>query len=144
MAWRVVVDTNVLVSAVISPRSVPARILRHFELQTFTWLISDDLFHEYVAALQYEKVRKRHNLTEAQLARFLDDLRSVTVHTTPTTKLQGVVSDPDDSKLFECALAGGAHFIVSGDAAVQTVHICQEIRILSPIMFLTMLEQNPR
>ena len=139
---RVVIDTNVLVSAALSQRSVPARIFKLFEQGTFELLLSEAIFEEYAIALQYDRIRKRHNLTNDQLQQLLNDLRSAAILVKPTATLTIMVSDPDDNKFFECALEGGAQFIVSGDAAVQAVRQYQEIQVLSPTVFLAMLEQS--
>lgn len=137
---RVVIDTNVLVSAVLSPHSVPGRILELLRQERFELLISDEIFVEYSVALQYDRVRKRHRLSDELLNKMLQDLRAVSVLVIPSVA-PNVVSDPDDNKLFACALSGGAHFIVSGDIAVQTVNQYQGIRVLSPRIFLAMIEQ---
>jgi putative PIN family toxin of toxin-antitoxin system len=140
--FRVVIDTNVLISAVLSSRGAPAQILHLFQQQLFEWLISEDIFLEYTSALRYDRVKKRHQLNDEELYEFLQSIRAVAILVKPTHHLGGVVSDPDDNKFFECALEGGAHFIVSGDAAVQAVKQYQGIHILSPALFLTMLEQE--
>jgi predicted nucleic acid-binding protein len=56
----------------------------------------------------------------------------------PKAKLS-VVSDPDDNKFFQCALDGGAHYSVSGDATIQAVKNYQEIQVLTSNMFLAVL-----
>lgn len=118
---KVVIDTNVFVSAFLSPGGVPARILRLFEQEAFELLISEEILHEYAVALRYERVKKVHKLTDEQIIRVLEDLRASATFVKPTISVTVVVSDPDDNKFFECALAGGAQFIVSGDTKVQAV-----------------------
>lgn len=59
---RVVVDTNVFVSALISPRGTPAQILAHefpFELIT-----SEEILGELNRVLHYDRIQKRYNLNE--------------------------------------------------------------------------------
>jgi putative PIN family toxin of toxin-antitoxin system len=138
---RVVIDTNVLVSALLSPRNTPGRILRLFEQQAFELLISEEIFQEYAVALHYDRLRKRHKLTNEQLIQLLQDLRSSAIFVKPSIRLNIVASDPDDNKFFECALEGSAHFIVSGDSAVQAVKQYQGIQVLSPPVFLALFEQ---
>ena len=138
---KVVIDTNVLVSAFLSPRGVPARIFKRLEQEAFELLLSEQILHEYAVALRYERVKKVHKLTDEQIVRLLEDLRTSATIIKPTRSLTVVAADPDDNKLFECALAGGAQFIVSGDAKVQAVKHYQGIEVLSPTLFLALIEQ---
>ena len=139
---KVVIDTNVLVSAFLSPRGVPARIFKLLEQEAFELLLSEKILHEYAVALRYERVKKVHKLSDEQIVRLLEDLRTSATIIKPTRSLTVVAVDPDDNKLFECALAGGAQFIVSGDAKVQAVKHYQGIEVFSPALFLVMLEQQ--
>jgi uncharacterized protein len=138
---RVVIDTNVFVSAFLSPLGVPARIFKLLEQEAFGLLISEEIFREYEAALQYDRVRKRHKLTSEQIIKALEDLQAAAIFIKPTVSLTVVISDTDDNKFFECALEGSADIIVSGDAKVQAVKHYQGIQVLSPTLFLAMLEQ---
>src|SRR4051812_22996694 len=91
---RVVIDTNVLISAVLSPNGVPSRILGHFRLHAFEWIVSEEIFREYVVALQYDRVRKRHKFTDEQLLILFQELYNTTVHVIPTVVLQNIVQTP--------------------------------------------------
>lgn len=53
-----------------------------------------------------------------------------------------VSADPDDTKFLECALAGGADYIVSGDAHLLNVGQHEGIQIVSPAAFLSVLNQQ--
>jgi putative PIN family toxin of toxin-antitoxin system len=138
---RVVLDTNVVVSAFLSSSGVAARILKHLEQEAFELLLCEDILHEYVVALGYERVKKQHKLSDEQIVRVLEELRASAAFVKPAVQLTVVAADPDDDKFFECALEGGAHFIVSGDTTVQAVKQYQGIQVLSPTLFLAMLAQ---
>jgi predicted nucleic acid-binding protein len=51
-----------------------------------------------------------------------------------------ITSAPDDNLLFSSALSGHVEFIISGDAKVQVVKEYQGIRVLSPLVFLALLQ----
>jgi uncharacterized protein len=138
---KVVLDTNVVVSAFLSPGGAPAHILKLLEQEAFELIISEEILQEYAVALSYDRVQKLHKLTDQQILRVLEDLRTVATFVKPTVSLTVVASDPDDNKLFECALAGGAQCIVSGDTKVQAVKHYQGIEVVSPALFLALLEQ---
>lgn len=138
---RVVIDTNVFVSAFLSTKSPAAWIFKLFETEAFELVVSQPLLDEYQAALGYAKVHKLHGMSDAQIEQRMADLRAMAIFVTPTVVVQ-VVSDPDDDMLFAAAVEGQAEIIVSGDAAVQAVKEYQGIRVLSPALFLAFIEQQ--
>ena len=138
---RAVIDTNILVSSFLSTQSSSARILRLFEEEAFELVVSQPLLDEYQEALGYEKVRKMHGMADEEIQQRVADLKTTAIFVTPTASIK-VVSDPDDDMLFAAALEGQADIIVSGDAAVQAVKEYQGIRVLSPTLFIALLESS--
>ncbi len=59
-----------------------------------------------------------------------------------TEKLLIVQGDPDDNKFFECALAGDAEVIVSGDKKVLDVGVYKGVYVLPPAQFARMIEEE--
>lgn len=135
MSWIPIV----FVSAFLSPRSGSARILQLFAAEAFELVVSQPLLDEYQEALGYDKVRKLHGMSDADIEQRVADLRATAIFVTPTIVVQ-VVSDRDDDMLFAAAIEGQAEVIVSGDAAVRAVKEHQGIRVLSPVLFLAFLE----
>jgi uncharacterized protein len=111
MHLRVVVDTNVLVSALLKEDSVPARALRGL-LDRATLLLDARLVAEYTAVLARPRFAGIDPARrEALLARILargEHLGEVPAHTGP-------LSDPDDRAFLEVALAGRADAIITGN-----------------------------
>lgn len=61
----------------------------------------------------------------------------------PNVRLRGVTSDPDDEMFLECAVAGEAHFLVTGDKRhLQSLVKVREVRIVSPAAFLEILREE--
>ena len=139
---RIVIDTNVIVSAFLSPAGVPAQLLALFEQETFVLLVSAPILAEYRQALNYAKVRARHGMSSATVADVIDDLQAAAVLVDPLEDLDAVPQDHDDNKFFECAVAGGATYIISGDAQVQAVGTFRGIGVVSPALFLEILIQG--
>lgn len=139
---KVVIDTNVFISRFLSPKGTPARIVELLEAGAFYLLVSDGLVGEYQRALQYEHVRKVHGLTAEQVQKWVTDLRRTSVFVKPSAPIAAILSDPDDNKFLECAVAGGADYIVSGDKHLLSLGEYEGIRILSPADFLRVLEQS--
>jgi putative PIN family toxin of toxin-antitoxin system len=139
---RVVIDTNVIVSAFLSPTGPPAQLLTLLEQEAFELLVSEPILAEYQRALGYRKVRARHGMDNATLVEVIDDLRAVALLVDPTESLEVVPQDAADDMFFECAVTGGAAYIVSGDANVLAVDVFRGIGVVSPALFLELLVQG--
>lgn len=60
----------------------------------------------------------------------------------PEISLDVIADDPDDNRIIEWAVAGGAHYMVSGDAHLLATKEYRGIQILSPAAFLLVLSQG--
>jgi putative PIN family toxin of toxin-antitoxin system len=110
---RVVLDVNVIISALLSADGAPARILREWQQGAFEIVVSPRLLAELERALGYPKLRRRIGADEA--AAFVGWLgRAAAVvsdsHDPPSVRSP----DPGDDYLIALAAAEGA-MIVSGD-----------------------------
>ena len=112
---RIVLDANVLVSALISPKGSPARILRFWEEQRFEVVISKDIIEELGRVLRYPRLRKNYDLADEAIEAFLRKAEEQAIVVEPSDEVAAIGADPADDRYLECALAGGAEFIVSGD-----------------------------
>jgi uncharacterized protein len=139
---KVVIDTNVLVSRAISEKRAPAAIFRLIGEGAFEHLVSQAILDEYRSALEYEHVRKLHRRTGAQIITLLSEIEEAATVILPSISLLVIEADPDDNKVLECAVAGGADYIVSGDKHLLSLGEYAGIRILSPAEFLRVLEQT--
>jgi uncharacterized protein len=129
---RLVVDTNVLVSRLILPHSLPAQVLRRVELEGHL-LISEDTMYELADVLARTKFdryvslenRKTFLLRLGQLAEFVPIIQAVRE-----------CRDPKDDKFLELALNGRADMIITGDADLLKMHPWRELAVLSPVKYL--------
>ena len=138
---RVVLDTNVIISALIS-QGPPHRIVAAWREQRFTALVSAALLAEYERAVRYPKVRRSHGLDDAELERFVGRFVRFGELVVPQRQLRIVSADPDDDRILECAVAGAATQIVTGDPHLLALERYQEIPILAPRAFLELLESS--
>jgi uncharacterized protein len=97
--------------------------------------MSYSVIDEIMAVLCYLKIMKRHHLTSAQLNLFLKKLSKVAVRTQNEPKFDVIADDPSDDKYLECAFAGRADIIISGDRRLTDLRSFQDIRIISPAHF---------
>ena len=109
---RVVLDTNVLVSALLFERSPPARLLTGWRRGVFTLLSAELQFEELRRVTRYPKIRER--LRPALAGSLVNELRGVAVIIEQLPAID-VSPDPFDNFLLAIAEAGNADFLVSGD-----------------------------
>jgi putative PIN family toxin of toxin-antitoxin system len=113
---RLVIDTNVFVSGLISAESPPARVLRAVRDKRAVHLVSDPIVEEYLRVLDYPRIRKFRNITDA----FVADIAAYLVYQTERVELRSRIRmspDPDDDVFLNTALDGQATLLVTGDKA---------------------------
>jgi len=136
---RLILDTNVLVSANIQ-RSYPYFIVdRVFADLNLALCISDELFAEYVEVLNREKFSRYPDFhTRAQT--LLSDIENYGVRFTPTAKVD-FISDEPDNRLLELAEACSADYLVTGNTNDFTMTQYKETKIVSPKEFFEVLNR---
>jgi len=129
---RVVFDTNVLVSRLILPQSLPAQALRKAELQALL-LISEATMYELADVLDRSKFDRYITLENRKS--FLQRLGHI-AEFVPIIQIVRECRDPKDDKFLEVALNGRADVIITGDADLLGMHPWRNIGILSTAGFL--------
>jgi putative PIN family toxin of toxin-antitoxin system len=108
---RVVLDTNILVSALLQPQGLPARtFLMTLAGTTAQLCVSGDIYAEYEEVMR----RAKFNRSEAAIETALRAIRQNGFWVKASEKMHAC-SDPDDDIFLECALAARAHYIVTGN-----------------------------
>jgi putative PIN family toxin of toxin-antitoxin system len=109
---RLVVDTNVLISALLAEHSLPAQLIRLWREGRFDLLTSAEQLDELRRVTRYPKIRER--LAPPLAGRLINELRDLA---TLVVNLPAVTIslDPDDNYLLAMAAAGAADFLVTGD-----------------------------
>ncbi|HUI41284.1 MAG TPA: putative toxin-antitoxin system toxin component, PIN family [Terriglobia bacterium] len=110
LALKLVLDTNVVVSAVLKPEGLE-RVALVFALSHPARLyVSPAIVEEYIAVLS----RPQLKISALRAAEILDLMTSRAVITTPSRRLE-VTLDPDDNVFLECAEEGRADYLVTGN-----------------------------
>jgi putative PIN family toxin of toxin-antitoxin system len=112
---RVVVDTNVLVSAAISHRGLPRRVLDAWEHGSFQLLMADAMLAEVTDVLHRDAIRQKYHLTDEQIAQLVHDLTVATERVIPHEPPPVSSRDPKDDPLLAVALSGHADYLITGD-----------------------------
>ncbi len=131
---RVVLDTNVVVSALIKPGSIPefvfGLVLTHPDVQL---CLSHDIMAEYTAVLGYGKFKK--HLREQSVAAALKAIDSAGVIITTDTGAVPELSDPDDTKFVACAVAAHATYLITGNTRHFPQSAIAHTAIITPKVF---------
>ncbi len=130
---RVVLDTNVLFSALISPHGAPDAIYRAWRSARFELVTSQMQLDEIRRASRYPKFQTV--LQPAQVGTMVNNLQRAVILEHLTNEVEA--DDPDDAFLLAMALAGDADYLVTGDrraGLLQRGHI-QRTRIVTPAVF---------
>jgi hypothetical protein len=140
----VVLDTNVIISSLLSTKGAPAAIIRRWEAQQFEVVTSLPLITELERAITYPHVQKYLKFSAEEVETFLTQWKTVTTVVDPQITLQVIDKDPADNRVLECAVAGEANFIVSGNRHLLEVAEYQGVVILNPTGFLAVLQAESK
>ena len=132
---RVVLDVNVLISALLSGHGPPARLVIAWLDGAFELVISPHLMEELRRALAYPKLRRRVPGSDA--AEYLEILaRGASLVPDPADPAPFTSADPDDDYLIALAAATGS-LLVTGDA--HLLELADRAPIHTPVEFVDML-----
>lgn len=130
----VVLDTNVVLSALVFTGGMAGRVRSLWQQGQFTPLVSQDTTRELMQVLAYPKFRLSSQEQEELLADYLPYARVVRWVGRPA----GVPDcrDPDDVKFLELAIAGRARVLVTGDKDLLVLSGHVRFQILTPAQWL--------
>ena len=135
---RAVVDVNVLVSGVLSPKGHSAEILRATRDGQFELVVSEKLLAELKRTLAYPKLRKR--IPAEKAASFVNWVRDHGTVANDPTSLPPVGSrDPDDDYLLALAIKRRAYLVTGDDDLLVLSH---NLPILTPAQFAIKLRES--
>ncbi len=132
---RVVVDTNVFVSSILSPRNLPAQILDLILSRRILLLISEKILAEYQEVLQRKEFYFDPEIVEG-LLRFIQTYSEKVV----LTPMKISLPDASDEPFLACALQGKADFLITGNKKHFPLSLCRPAKIVSPSEFLELLK----
>jgi len=130
---KIIIDTNVLVSALIS-NSFPARILNDIILERkVATCISKEILEEYIEVLNREKFEKFLNFkNNAEVV--INKLIDIAISFTPINTV-ALLNDLSDNKFLELAEISKADYLITGNSLDFTFSAFKNTKILSPKMY---------
>ena len=132
---RVVIDTNVIVSALLFG-GIPGELISLWKNNVIKPLVTQKIIGEYINVLAYPKFKLIENeinyLIYNEILPFFDVITS-------ESKQQIVLEDPSDDKFVQCAISGKADYIISGDHHLLSLASLRDIKIVDPSKFLNFI-----
>ena len=132
---RIVLDTNVLISAILFGGK-PRRVLDLVISGSVDCTLSTVILDELKDVLQ----RPKFGFSAEACFHIIEELHGACDIISPSVSVDVIRSDPDDDRILECAVEAQAHFIVSGDPHLLDLGKFEKIRILSPANYLKEFE----
>jgi putative PIN family toxin of toxin-antitoxin system len=134
---KIVIDTNVLVSGLLSPFGPCAEIVRMVSSGELTLYFDSRILSEYSEVLRRSKFGFQVDKDVALLDHI--EHRGQLVASSP---LLSLLPDPGDQPFLEAAVAGQAVCLVTGNDAHFPPRQCQGVKVLSPSDFLTFYRRH--
>jgi putative PIN family toxin of toxin-antitoxin system len=138
---RLVIDTNILISALLAGSSLPAHLVVLWREGRFDLLTSAEQLDELMRVTRYPKIRER--LAPALAGRLINDIRDLAVLLTELPVVSAS-PDPHDNYLLAMASSGSADFLVTGDKRdLLALRLFEGTKIVTVRDFLVLNRRMP-
>ena len=132
---RIVFDSNVYISALLFD-GPPRQILELAFRREVVLIVSHDIINETAG-----KLREKFSWPEHRIQKFMRQTSRLAKFYKPKIKLS-VINDEPDNRVLECAVAGKAHLIISGDNHLLKLKSYENIPIQKPKYLTYIIEQK--
>ena len=140
---RVVLDTNVFVSSLLSTQGVPGRVLDAWREGRYMLVASPPIIAEIVEVLESPRISKKYFIRQEDIQQLVDLLKTDTILVPGRAVVKGSVpQDPRDEIFLACAIDAKADCIVSGDRHLLGLQTYRGIPILTVKEFAEKLEKQ--
>lgn len=129
---KIVIDTNVIVSAALHTESLPALLLSLALEDKARLFISPDLLSEYQSVLP----RARFKLDPKEIEGLMRKITQKATLVKTTEPLNVIKGDEKDNRILECALKAKANFIITGNKRHFPFEEFKGIKIVTPREFM--------
>jgi putative PIN family toxin of toxin-antitoxin system len=141
---RAVVDTNVFVSAIMSPEAAPRQVLRHCLTGKLRPLMGNALFNEYEELLSRSDIFRDSALGSLERGQLLDAFMSVCQWVSVYYLWRPNLADEADNHLVELAVAGQARWLITGNKrhVASGELLFPDLRVATPREYLDEVERT--
>lgn len=127
---RVVIDTNVVISAFLHAGSLPEAVINLAVSGDVQWVASEPILAEYAEVLQ----RPRFAIGSTRTNDIMSRIRASVLLVAPAFRIEAT-KDPDDNMFLECAQAADADYIITGNIR-HFPKAWQKTRVVTPREFI--------
>ena len=136
---RAVLDTNILVSALISPNGTPAKIIAAWRDAAFDLATSYPLLDELATTLARPKLSQRYRITARDIGDVLILFRKMALVVSVKELPRVLLSDPADLVVLATAIESESSYLVTGDRELLNLHRHGSVRIVRASEFLDLI-----
>lgn len=140
-SMRVLLDTNVLVSYLLTPdkENPPYQTVKKALQQKFTLILPEELLLELLISLEEDEYLK-NKITREERRTFIEEIRSV-AEVLPTIRetIPKVTRDQKDDYLLAYAMVGQADYLVTGDKDLLSLQRVEHMKIITPHDFVKLI-----
>ena len=133
---RIVLDTNVLISAILfggPPKEALSRVISGAVDCSLSLAILDEL-RDVIG-------RPKFGFSPEQSLNILEELHAVCDIISPSIRINVVTADPDDNRILECAVESKAAFVITGDRHLLDLVEFRGIQIVTPTAYFGKLKE---
>lgn len=131
---KIVLDTNVLISALLSPKSNIGKIFEAWQNEKYNLCFSEDLLAEISRVLSYPKIKKRLGFSDLEIRNYCSLLKFKGLLFDIKHIKASVPKDQKDNHVLATFLASKADYLISGDD--DLLSLSKKYKILSPKEFV--------
>lgn len=126
MKYFAVIDTNVMVSAMLKNNSMPALVLKEVLVGNINLLVNDDILSEYLEVLS----RKKFHFPIDAVINLIDEIKKRAIYV-DTTLIEEYMPDPDDAVFYEVVMEARKEvdaYLVTGNLK----HFPEKVFVVTP------------
>ena len=131
---RIVLDTNVLMSGLMLPDSIPGKIVNAWRKRNFSLVVSEPILEEIARVLAYPKIKKRLNWNDETISNYIVLLRFEAELVNIAGVKANVPADPNDNHLLAALIASKADWLITGDGDFD--ELTRQYPIITPGEFV--------
>jgi putative PIN family toxin of toxin-antitoxin system len=140
---RIVLDTNVFVSSLLSNQGLPALVLNAWRDGEYMLITSPPIIAEIVEVLESPRISGKYLIRPEDIEQLVDLLKADAIVVPGRAVVAGAVpQDPRDELFLACALDAGADCIVGGDKHLLDLRSYKNIPVLSVKQFAERLKKQ--
>jgi uncharacterized protein len=137
---RIVLDTNIYISALLSAQGATAKLVNAWLNDKFVLITSEEQLNELTRAANYDRLRPRIGREQAE--ELIETLSATALLVIPSENVN-LSRDPDDNRIIATAMAGKANYLVTGDKRdLLSLKSAQSIPVITPRAMLELLNKT--